>query len=101
MFLKNDIEKFKQETGIKDERADSLIANFEAGLSGSLNWMNDATTTCSGATEESCDLSWIAAFIKTARGDEGKTGQDEGMYDSTWRYAPAELPIPEPENKGE
>ncbi len=100
MFLKNDIEKFKQETGIKDERVDSIIASLDAGILGNPDPMHDGTTTCC-ATEEQCDLGWITAFVDAVSGGAAKTDKDEDVYDSSWRHAPAVLPAPETEIKGE
>ena len=113
MSLMSEVEQFKKETGIKDEKTDAVIANaysFGSGLCGIDMGMN--VTTTAKDSDETVDLSWIAAFAEAAATIYGKKVraeikdvvkdmQDEDIYDSTWRAAPEALPAHEEESEGE
>lgn len=102
MFPKSDIEKFQQETGIKDDRVDSIIASVEAGMLGGLNDTTYNGTTCSNANEKPGALSeWLLSLIKGSKTEGTGASEDEDVYDSTWSYVPEALPAPEQESEGE
>ncbi len=105
-----DLEKFKRETGIKDDKVDGLITAKLPGAMGS-----GPTSICSNTTEETVDLSWIVDFVKalpktdyrwpfrfaTEPADPVSDKPDEDVFDSAWRVAPEALPAPQEKPEGE
>lgn len=112
MSLMSEIEKFKKETGITDDKTDAIIASaysFGSGMYG-IDRGENVTTTARDAGE-TVDLDWVVAFIDTvsksnrnARAeaeDVAEDKSDEDVYDSTWCVAPEALPAHEEESEGE